>query len=277
MKLSQIFAVAAAFCITAVTLNAAEGSARVSRVKGAARWSADNKNWKTLAEGDILKSGAVIQTASESWVDVILYDAEFTYSQPQPVVRQFNYGVGQDAQQNVIRLRENTVLAIDRLFSQGTGSGNVTETQLDLRAGRVFGNVKKLSGASKYEVKLPNGVAGIRGTLFDLSANGILTVFFGSVAISYYDGSGQLVTKVVLANERLDLNTNQLTRLTGSEGKDGTQEGEFMGSQGGNTPGGPQCGPIEIPPSRYVPVVVTLTPQDEPPPQEEQSRGRPGH
>jgi hypothetical protein len=192
----------------------------------------------------------------------------------QPVVRKFSYGISQDAQQNVIRLRENTVLALDKLFSTGTGSDSVTETQLDLRAGRVFGNVKKLSGASKYEVKLPNGVAGIRGTLFDLSANGILTVFFGSVAISYYDGSGQLVTKVVYEGERLDLNTNQLTHLSGGENHDGQIEGEKVSDQGGPNPGGNGSGggPHDPDPSRAV--VISVTPQDNPPPQQD---GRPAH
>jgi len=210
MKLSQLIALAAAFCIVATPVLAENSAARVSRLKGAARYSTDNKNWKALSEGDLLKSGSVIQTAGESWVDIVLYDTTESFNTVQPVVRKFSYGTGQESEQNVIRLRENTVLSLDKLFSQGTGSGNVTETQIDLRAGRIFGNVKKLSGASRYEVKLPNGVAGIRGTLYLMDATGLVTVYFGSVIVSYYDGTGQLITRVVLANERLDLNTSEL-------------------------------------------------------------------
>ena len=267
MKLSHLFALATAFCLVATTVSAESNAARVSRLKGAARYSTDNKNWKTLSEGDILKSGSIIQTAGDnSWVDIVLYDTSESFNTVQPVIRKFNYGVGSDAQQNVVRLRENTVLSLDKLFSQGTGSGNVTETQLDLRAGRIFGNVKKLSGASKYEVKLPNGVAGIRGTLFDLSANGILTVFFGSVAISYYDGTGTLITKIVLAGERLDLNTNQITRLSGGESAAGTREGDEMCPPGGGGPT-PVGGPHDPPPSRSVPVVVSI--EEDPQPSEQ--------
>ena len=56
---------------------------------------------------------------------------------------------------------ENSALGIDKLTSMDTGSDSVTETQLDLKAGHIMGSVKKLSAASKYEVKIPNGVAGI--------------------------------------------------------------------------------------------------------------------
>jgi hypothetical protein len=213
MKLTKLFALAAALCLVAVTASAASNSARVSRIQGKARYSTDNKNFRDLSVGDVLKPGSVIQTASESWVDVLLYDDAQGFATVQPVVRSFNYGSSQDAQQNVIRLLENTVLALDKLFSTGTGSDVVTETQLDLRAGRIFGNVKKLSAASKYEVKLPNGVAGIRGTLFLFNANGSISVFYGSVMIAFYDGSGQLVHRIVNANEHFDLNTDQLTQM----------------------------------------------------------------
>jgi hypothetical protein len=35
---------------------------------------------------------------------------------------------------------------------------------LDLRAGKIFLTVKKISAMSQFEVKIPNGVAGIRGS-----------------------------------------------------------------------------------------------------------------
>ena len=68
---------------------------------------------------------------------------------------------------------ENTLLGIDKLTVTQTGADVVTETQLDLKAGHIFGMVKKMSAASKYEVKIPNGVAGIRGTVYDISAEGV--------------------------------------------------------------------------------------------------------
>src|SRR5947209_15179673 len=78
------------------------------------------------------------------------------------------------SEHNVIRLWADSILGLDKLTSLQTGADVVTETQLDLKRGRLTGNVKKLSAASKYEVKLPNGVAGVRGTHFDIQAVGIV-------------------------------------------------------------------------------------------------------
>ena len=64
------------------------------------------------------------------------------------------------AEQNIVRLWENTLMGVDKLTEMHTGADVVTETQLDLKAGHITGSVKKMSAASKYEVKMPNGVAG---------------------------------------------------------------------------------------------------------------------
>ena len=70
------------------------------------------------------------------------------------------------AEQNVIRMEADTVLAIDKLLISNTGVDAVSDTELDLRQGTIFGNVKKLSAASQYLIKTPNGIAGVRGTTF---------------------------------------------------------------------------------------------------------------
>src|SRR5690349_24996818 len=89
--------------------------------------------------------------------------------------------------QNVVRIWENSAVGIDKLTSMQTGAEAVTETQLDLKAGRITGSVKKMSAASKYEVKLPNGVAGIRGTTYDITADGLIKVYVGSVVVATVD------------------------------------------------------------------------------------------
>jgi hypothetical protein len=83
----------------------------------------------------------------------------------------------------------DTVLAIDKLNISDTGAGTVSDTELDLRSGKVFGNVKKLSAMSTYEIKTPTGVAGIRGTSFSLGGDGSVIVFSGSVVVSYTVGT----------------------------------------------------------------------------------------
>ena len=257
MKLSNFIAVVVAILFATTTLHAAtsgQGTAKITRIKGSARYTTGGNSWQTLREGDVLNPGATIQTASESTVDIVLGSNNEVVA-PQPIVRKFTYGSAPDATQNIIRLRENTVLAIDRLWQEQTGADTVSETQLDLRAGRVFGNVKKLSAASKFEVKLPNGVAGIRGTLFDLTANS-LTVFFGAVVISYFDGTGTLVTKVVIAGEQLDFNTGIIKPIPAGDQKDGKHQGDRL-----EGPGAPSPTYITLNPSRQV--VLSKTENDQ--------------
>jgi hypothetical protein len=195
-----------------ITSHTLADTAKVIQLKGAARYSTGNNQWVTLREGDILKPGSVIQTASDSTVDIVI-GAEGETAAPSPVVRSYSSGASADTAQNIVRLRENTVLALDKLFSEQTGADVVTDYQLDLRAGRILGNVKKLSAASRYEIKIPNGVAGIRGTTFDLSVAGILKVFFGSVTISFYDTNNVLQTVTVNAGFQLDYTTGSKTPI----------------------------------------------------------------
>src|SRR5262249_20234599 len=114
------------------------------------------------------------------------------------------------------RIFENTVLGIDKLTIDQTGADTVTETQLDLKAGSIFGTVKKLSAASKYEIKIPNGVAGIRGTIFSLSADGTLRTFSGSVVLAYVGADGSVITQVVPAGQQFDTHSGQMSPLAAS-------------------------------------------------------------
>jgi hypothetical protein len=98
-----------------------------------------------------------------------------------------------------------------------TGADTVSETQLDLKAGHIFGSVKKMSAASKYEVKIPNGVAGIRGTVYDLTVEGVLKVTAGSVVLAYVGADSTVVTQVVLGGQEFDARSGQITPLPPSE------------------------------------------------------------
>jgi hypothetical protein len=124
--------------------------AQVRGVRGTANYSTDRgANWRDLKVGAKLKQNSIIRTAPGGTVDLYLGD-----NGP------------------VVRVTENTTVGIDRLTYDKTGAETIIETQLDLRSGRILGNVKHLAQASKYEVKTPQGVAGIRGTRYDISADG---------------------------------------------------------------------------------------------------------
>ncbi len=201
-------AVAVALIGFAAQAGAKEITARVDSVHGNARVSTDGKNWMPLSKGDVLKAGSVIQTAERSSVDLVLGEgsvgnmasASASSTDIRPVSNNSGGGGGSEGRANVVRIFESSMLGIDKLTSEQTGAGAMEETQLDLRAGRIMGNVKKLSNASRYEIKIPNGVAGIRGTGYDLSSSGVVKVFEGSVVVSYVGADGTLVTKVVDAS-----------------------------------------------------------------------------
>ncbi|MGD1087359.1 MAG: FecR domain-containing protein [Verrucomicrobiota bacterium] len=190
--------VALMFANNASAQSTKQGTATVVRIQGEARYSLGNNVWHPLVAGKILGAGAVIQTAVDSTVDLVLGEVPIQVAYPNsafptpaalssaadPNVR--GYVVyNAKVRQNVIRMYDNAVLAIDKLNYSDTGADLVGDTELDLRAGKIFGNVKKLSAMSEFEVKIPNGIAGIRGTCFYIDAGGTVTVTQGSVTISY--------------------------------------------------------------------------------------------
>jgi hypothetical protein len=158
-------AVACAAFLSATEAQAAmeQNHAVVRGVRGSANYSSDRgANWKPLKVGATLRQNSVIRTAPGASVDLFLGD-----NGP------------------VVRVTEDTTLGIDRLTIDRTGVEKIIETQLDLRNGRILGNVKHLAAASKYEVKTPQGVAGIRGTRYDIRADGTVTVVEGTVVVVY--------------------------------------------------------------------------------------------
>jgi len=219
-------AIALALVSTAAAQGAMDGAAKVVRVKGPARYTTGNNVWQPLHVGDQLRAGTVIQTSTEegSYVDLVLGDGHaelamapvtltFHASIPNSTVSQTIFRPS--AEQNVVRVWANTALGIDKLTMMQTGADNVTETQLDLKQGRVTGSVKKMSAASKYEVKLPNGVAGVRGTVFDIQAVGIVKVYIGSMVVAWVDPKTQNVTtQTVMGGQAYDAPNNQVSPLS---------------------------------------------------------------
>jgi hypothetical protein len=207
-----------------------QGMAKIVNIRGNARYmTTENPTWRPLKSGAILGPGTIIQTAAGSYVDVVLNNpkatvgasAGLTAADPaSPTTVSSSSGSQPRAEQDAVRVFENTVLGLDKLTVTQTGADKVTETQLDLKAGRILGTVKKLSAASTYEVKIPNGVAGIRGTIYTISADGVLTVLSGSVVLAFVGQDGTPVTKEVKAGEQYDAKTGQISLIPESELKD---------------------------------------------------------
>lgn len=195
--------------------------ATIVRIEGEARYSPGDNVWHPLVVGKTLGPGDVIQTAVDSKVDMVLGDKITSRiadgaNKVGPAADSNVRGLVSykaQAAQNVIRMESDTVLAIDKLSVADMGVDAASDTELDLRQGTIFGSVKKLSAASQYLIKTPNGIAGIRGTTFILSASGAITVTDGSAVISVVI-NGQTITQTVGAGQQFDPATGQVTTLT---------------------------------------------------------------
>jgi len=206
--------------VSTLSAQTREGSATVLRIKGTARYSLGNNVWQNLSAGQVLQAGTVIQTDrdSGSYVDLALGEGSAPLVTASPLSTTYPSKGGSIhykplTQQNTVRIFENSVLGIDKLTAMDTGADVVTDTQLDLKSGRIIGNVKKMSAASRYEVKLPTGVAGIRGTVYEMTADGIIRVASGSVVISWVDPQGNVQTRVIMGGQEYNVRTGQITPL----------------------------------------------------------------
>lgn len=195
-----------------------DGVAKVVAIHGDARYflPGDSKPYQ-LRDGMVIKSGMTIQTASGfgNYVDLVLNNAhaeEAPEASPSEIAH-----YTPKAEQDGIRIKENSVLLIDKLSVTQTGADIVTDTELDLKAGTILGTVKKLSPQSKYEVKIPNGVAGIRGTIYEISANGIIRVLSGLVVVAYVGPDGNVITQTVNAGQQFDTSTGLVTTISAQQ------------------------------------------------------------
>lgn len=200
-------ALAMVTCLSAQTVQQRTG--QVVRLKGHARYSTGNNQWQEIKVGTKINSGCLVQTAANSYVDVVLGE---TANVPSRAIAASTISYQPKVEQDVVRVWEDSVLVFDKLTEMKTGADEVTETQLDLHAGKISGAVKKMSAASRYEIKIPNGIAGIRGTIYTISAAGVVEVQSGAVVISWTDANGNH-TQVVNAGQEFDLRTLTLTAL----------------------------------------------------------------
>jgi len=223
------FTVVLAMASTATAQSFKERVGTVTRIKGAARVSTGNNIWRPLKVGDTLRAGTVLQTAGSSYVDIVFGDAgaPLAPSRVSPASAGAGVGVGVGGggnlgvKQDIIRVSADSVLAIDRLSCMNTGADKVTETQLDLRSGKIFGSVAKQSAASRFEVKIPNGVAGIRGTSFSISSDGVVSVLDGTVIVAWmpegHPADQPPPTKTVPAGFRFNTRDGSMTPIPSAE------------------------------------------------------------
>lgn len=226
-KLVRVVACVAVLVGSMVLSQAAQvGKAVVRQVRGAAEAS-EGGAWKALSGGEQLAPGTVIRTANDSSVDLFL-----------------------DQNGPLVRLAENTTLGLEKLNFENTGVDTVIETQLDLKSGRIVGVVKKLSATSKYEIKTPNGVAGIRGTDYVIAADGTVKVAKGQIVVVYVKADGGVVTQVVNEGEKFNPATQKVEVMSSEEKAETQAMADSLKGQIAEAPG------LEPPPVVFISPVV---------------------
>jgi len=164
------------------------GKAEVRSIKGKADYSVAGGAFVPLKVGNVLSSGATIKTSKESTVDLFL---------------------GKSA--GVVRVSENTTLSMDRLALTDTGADMVVDVQLNLPEGTMLFNVNKISAASRYEIKVPNGVAGIRGTRGRCQSSGSILLLDGSLIFVHVPTGGNPVPYTLTAPPAVFFDPNDAT------------------------------------------------------------------
>jgi hypothetical protein len=197
------------------------GGATVVRIQGEARYSVDGgQTWTPLVAGNVVTAGAVLQTGYNSYIDVVLgkvVQVPQGVTTPNHISPAADYPVRglisyrPQIEQNMIRLTANTTLAINKLTISDTGMDTVSDTELDLQKGYIFAKVTKLNGASQYLIKIPNGIAGVRGTFFGLGADGRCDVLQNSVLLSLVGSDGKPSTELVSEGNSFNPATGQIS------------------------------------------------------------------
>jgi hypothetical protein len=138
-----------------------QGRAVVRTVHGHATYSFGGVN-NDLKPGMKLEAGVTVITGPDSYVYLSV-----------------------NGSMSAVRVSADTTLVLEKMDRIGAGREGDTETMLNLEAGSILGQVKKVSANSRYEITTPHGVAGIRGTDWSVTVtqlgNGQYDVTFASV------------------------------------------------------------------------------------------------
>lgn len=173
----------------AATAQAEVGKAVVRAVRGQADVT-QGSGRVALKTGMVLRPGAIVYTGVDSSVDLFL-----------------------DRNGPVVRVMEGTTVGLDKLNFDATGADTVIETQLDLKDGRLVGRVAPMAPSSRYEIKTPQGVAGIKGTDYDITAAGVFRIINGQGVFAYRTASGSTATAIVNTGEVFTPTTGRVTPI----------------------------------------------------------------
>lgn len=175
-----------------VTAIRVQGSLDGSDGVGRADYSLDGgATWQPVVVGQSFPVGTLLRTGKGGLLDVLIGQS---YAEKNVVFLKDTWhqnparNVVPELEHNMIRLRPNTVLGVDKLLVPGSDPTAISDAELNLKQGTILGSVRKVKPSSEYFIKLPTGVAAVRGTQFELSTGGDGTscnVVSGTVWVSF--------------------------------------------------------------------------------------------
>ena len=125
-----------------------------------------------------------------------------------------------DIDGDVVVLNANTTLAVHRLEFAETGLEKVSNVQLRLSKGRIYGRVERFSSLSSFVIMIPKGQVTIDASkgrvVFHVAANGVTAVVEGSANVVFNRGteeSPNIVAQKVEMGQSFDPSTGDLAMV----------------------------------------------------------------
>ncbi|MGO8764894.1 MAG: FecR domain-containing protein, partial [Limisphaerales bacterium] len=103
--------------------------------------------WMPLKINADLDPGTVIRTGPDSTADISV-----------------------NGLSSALRVEPESTVTLQTMTRTDSSRDADSDTFMDLQDGAILGNVKKISANSRYEIKTPHGVAGIRGSDYHVRA-----------------------------------------------------------------------------------------------------------
>jgi hypothetical protein len=216
---------------------------QVVRMKGVARWrSLGGRKWEDVKAVTRLPPGAVVETGEDSRVDIRLGAATASFEASDEMPSRVDVQMSNSAslmhhndpgraeprsspsnlinplkpRENMIRLRENSRVRFDRLTRRpaAAGKGAAEAVRLQLFAGRIFGAVPKLAEGSSYEIQFGPCIARIRGTEYEVAAEGVVKVLVGSMVVTWSDPPR---SQIIMGLQEFDVRTGVLRAISDAD------------------------------------------------------------
>ena len=153
MRLLRFSSIALLILLSASVILAQDAArvATVAEINGTVEVQSGKGEWMPATVGLVLNQGDAIRTKSDSWA-VLNVD-----------------GVAQTA---TVEVKKSSQVKLATLLQNGQ---DATETTLlDLSLGEILIKAKKLhSEKSKFEVKTPTSIVGVRGTTFSVTVEAV--------------------------------------------------------------------------------------------------------